>query len=221
MPFTSEQFLAVFADYNTAIWPVQIAAYLLGSLAATLLLFKTREADRIIASILALMWLWTGISYHGLWFSTINKAAYFFAVLFVIQGCYFLYLGLSRQVHFAFRLNVVCWIGMGLIAYAAIIYPLVGMATGHSYPHMPMFGVTPCPVTIFTFGLLLLTTGQVPRGLLVVPFIWSLIGGSAAILLNVKQDWLLIFTGFIAAPLIVFQGKWMNPAAESLKSASG
>jgi uncharacterized protein DUF6064 len=47
------------------------------------------------------------------------------------------------------------------------------MATGHRYPEMPMFGVTPCPVTIFTFGLLLLTVRPVPRSLFVIPFVWS------------------------------------------------
>ena len=30
LPFTAEQFLAVFVNYNNAIWPSQIAAYLLG-----------------------------------------------------------------------------------------------------------------------------------------------------------------------------------------------
>jgi len=36
-----------------------------------------------------MMWLWTGFAYHGLSFSVINKAAYFFAALFVVQGFYF------------------------------------------------------------------------------------------------------------------------------------
>jgi hypothetical protein len=165
------------------------------------------------------MWLWTGISYHGLWFSAINKAAYLFAALFVVQGCYLLYSGFSRQIHFGVRPDMATWVGMALIAYTAIIYPLIGIATGLPYPHMPMFGVTPCPVTVFTFGLLLLTTSRVPRWLLVVPFVWSLIGGSAAILLNVPQDWLLLVSGFIAAPLIVFRDKWATRAAGNPKPA--
>ena len=70
-----------------------------------------------------------------------------------------------------------------------------------------MFGVTPCPVTIFTFGLLLLTMRPVPRGLLVIPFVWSLIGGSAAVLLYVPQDWLLLVSGCIAAVLMVFRDR--------------
>ena len=93
------------------------------------------------------------------------------------------------------------------MSYAAILYPLIGLATGHHYPETPMFGVTPCPVTIFTFGLLLFTVRPVPRWLLVIPFIWSLIGGSAAILLNVPQDWLLLASGCIALPLIVLRDR--------------
>ena len=42
-----------------------------------------------------------------------------------------------------------------------------------------MFGVTPCPVTIFTFGLFLLTVRRFSYWLLIIPFVWSLIGGSA------------------------------------------
>ncbi|MBR0837206.1 hypothetical protein JQ612_28775 [Bradyrhizobium manausense] len=220
LPFTPEQFLAVFSDYNQAIWPVQVAAYLLGAFAVILLFFKRREAaDPAISGILASMWLWTGIGYHGLWFAAINKAAYLFAASFIIQGCYLFYSGFSRQIHFGVRPGTATWVGMTFIAYAAIVYPLIGTATGHSYPHMPMFGVTPCPVTIFTFGLLLLTTSAVPRWLLVIPFAWSLVGGSAAILLRVPQDWLLLVSGFIAAALIAFRDSWATRAAGKPKSA--
>jgi Family of unknown function (DUF6064) len=111
LPFTPEQFLAVFADYNNAIWPVQIVAHLLGGFAVILLFFKNREArNPIISGILALMWLWTGIGYHALWFSAINKAAYLFAALFVVQGCYFVYSGFSRQIHFGVRPDIATWV---------------------------------------------------------------------------------------------------------------
>ena len=32
LPFTHEEFIAVFRVYNTAIWPAQIVAYLLGGM---------------------------------------------------------------------------------------------------------------------------------------------------------------------------------------------
>jgi Family of unknown function (DUF6064) len=105
------------------------------------------------------------------------------------------------------RSDLATWVGAAFMSYAAIVYPLIGIATRHHFPEIPMFGVTPCPVTIFTFGLLQLTVRPVPRWLLVVPFVWSLIRGSAAILLNVPQDWLLLVNGCIAVPLIVFRDR--------------
>jgi hypothetical protein len=204
LPFTPDQFLAVFASYNQAIWPMQIGAYQLGGLAVALLFWRPQGADRVIAGILAAMWLWTGIAYHALFFSAINQAAYLFAALFVIQGGYLIYAGVYRgQIRFGLRSGLATWTGLALVAYAAIVYPLIGMATGHLYPAMPVFGVTPCPVTIFTFGLLLLAAPPLSYWLLVIPFVWSLIGGSAAILLHVPQDWLLLVSGFVAVPLIV------------------
>lgn len=53
---------------------------------------------------------------------------------------------------------------MLLILYALIGYPAFGYFAGHHYPSVPVFGVAPCPTTIFT------------------------IGGSAAVLLSVPQD---------------------------------
>jgi len=208
LPFTPEQFLSVFVNYNTAIWPVQVGAYLLGCSAIVLLLWKASHADRIIAGILAIMWLWTGIAYHGVFFATINKAAYLFGALFVIQGAYLLYSGVyNDRLHFGLGDGPTVWVGVALVIYAAILYPLIGMWTGQLYPEMPVFGVTPCPVTIFTFGMFLLTTQPISRWLLVIPFIWSLIGGSAAVLLHVPQDWLLLVSGFITVLLIIVQDR--------------
>ncbi|RTE91646.1 DUF6064 family protein [Bradyrhizobium sp. LVM 105] len=206
LPFTQQQFLAVFSDYNEAIWPSQIVAYLLGGTAFLLLFRQTARSSRAIAVVLSAMWIWTGVLYHGIWFSQINKSAYLFALLFVIEGGGLILAGAyGHQLRFGFRRGAAAWIGASLVGYSAIVYPLIGMATGHDYPAVPVFGVTPCPVAIFTFGMLLLTIGPVPHWLLVVPVIWSLIGGSAAILLAVPQDWLLLVSGLVAAPLIAIR----------------
>jgi len=206
LPFTTQQFVAVFVAYNEAIWPVQLAAYVLGCGAVVLLFWKTANADRAIAGILGLMWVWTGILYHGLFFASINKAAFLFAAMFTIQGSYLVYSGvIHHRIQFGFRSNPAGWLGAGFVSYAMILYPSVGILTGHAYPEMPAFGVTPCPVTIFTFGMLLLTTGLTQLRLFVIPLLWSLIGGSAAILLNVPQDWLLLASGTITIPVIIAQ----------------
>ena len=97
LPFTPEQFLGVFVNYNDVIWPIQIAAYVLGAISIASLFRRTRAADRVIAGILAAMWLWTGVAYHALSFSVINKAAYIFAALFIVEGCYLVHAGVYRD----------------------------------------------------------------------------------------------------------------------------
>jgi len=89
-----------------------------------------------------------------------------------------------------------------MVAYSSIVYPLLGQLFMHGYPAMPMFGITPFPVTIFTLGLFLLTTEPIPRRLLVIPVVWSLIGGQAAFRLGMTQDWLLLFSGATVIALL-------------------
>lgn len=204
LPFSREAFIALFVDYNLAVWPVQVLAYLIGIGMLVLLFQQARLSGRLISLGLAAMWLWTGAVYHGIYFSGINAAALPFSILFIIQGAAFFYLGAVKgRLRFGTPSGTEGWLGLALIGYAALLYPIIGIWLGHEYSEIPMFGVTPCPVTIFTLGLLLLTTGHVSRWLLPIPFFWTLIGGSAAFLLDMPQDWLLLFTGVTAVPLLV------------------
>jgi hypothetical protein len=198
LPFTREQFLSVFAQYNAGVWPAQIVAYLLGIAMVILVFVPTTGRNRLVALGLAAMWGWTGIVYHWGYFAAINKAAPLFAALFVLQAVLFLYYGTIRErLKFRASRGPRAWVGWALIAYAAVLYPLIGFWIGHSFDEVPMFGITPCPVTIFTLGMLLLAA-PMPRGLLAIPFLWSLVGGSAAFLLGVPQDWVLALAGVAA-----------------------
>lgn len=211
LPFTREQFIAVFADYNAAVWPAQVVAYVLGVGMAAAVLRPSPTGHRMVSIGLALMWAWTGVVYHGLFFSRVNPAALGFAALFVVQGVLFAQLGALRQgLVFGTSKGPAAWLGWGLVIYAAMLYPALGAWAGHGYPQMPMFGITPCPVTLFTFGLLLLTTAPVPRALLAIPLAWSLLGGSAAFLLGIVQDWPLLFSG--AAIALLLQRDRRRPA---------
>lgn len=88
-----------------------------------------------------------------------------------------------------------------LIVCATLVHPALGLALGLAlgprYPALPTFGITPCPLTRFTFGCLLLARGALPWCLLLIPLLWSLVGGSAAFLLQVPQDWVLLFSGVV------------------------
>jgi uncharacterized protein DUF6064 len=217
LPFTNNQFLANLAAYNEAIWPMQPAALAVGGFAVVLLFWRPLMADLLIAIILAAVWVWTGVVYHWLYFAEINKAALIFGALFVAQGALLAYVGVFRtQLRFGQGSGLAASTGIAFIAYATILYPFLGIWMGHAYPEMPVFGVTPCPVRIFTFGFFLLAKPQVSRWLLAIPLTWSLIGGSAAFLLNMQQDWLLLVSGIIAIPLIVLRDR-DQPAAKNTR----
>jgi len=201
LPFSHEQFLGVFAAYNEAVWPAQIAAYLLGAAVCIALTRSSHRSGTLVAIGLGVMWLWTGVAYHVLQFARINPAAIGFGALFVLQGCVFLIAGARQQFRFAAGDRLRAWFGWGLIAYSMVLYPLIGFAAGAAYPRLPMFGITPCPVTLFTFGALLLACVRLPWWMLVIPFAWSLLGGTAAILLAVPQDWVLFFSGLALVPI--------------------
>ena len=77
------------------------------------------------------------------------------------------------------------------------------MAFVQPYPRTPTFGV-PCPTTLFTVGILMMSTPMYRR-LLVIPLLWTFIGGSAALLLGVTTDFVLLAAGvlllvYMAAP---------------------
>jgi hypothetical protein len=202
IPFSVNQFMDVFAQYNQAVWPAPIIANLLALLALFMLTQKNRLADRTINGILAGLWFWMGIVYHLGFFSPINKAAYGFGSLFILQGFLFLFFGVFRnKIAYRPQLNLYTGLGGLFILYGLVIYPILGFFLGHRYPQAPTFGV-PCPTTIFTFGILLWTKGKLPKYVLAIPFVWSIIGFTAALTLGILEDIGLLAAGLLGAGAI-------------------
>jgi Family of unknown function (DUF6064) len=188
-PFTIEQFLGVFVDYNSAIWPAQIGMYVLGLIATTALWVKRLFATRLILFILTLMWAWNAIGYHFLFFSSINPAANIFAGFYVLQAFLFAMCGAAaNNVSFKVERDFRSAFGLTFVFYAMAIYPALGVRAGHGLMIGPMFGVAPCPTTIFTIGTLMLARGRVVIWLSVIPVMWSIVGFAAAIQLGIVED---------------------------------
>jgi Family of unknown function (DUF6064) len=197
-PFTIEQFLGVFVSYNAAIWPAQIVAYFLGVLVVTALWLKRPLASRLILSVLALMWTWNGIGYQFLFFTTINPAAKLFAGFFVLQALLFAGCAVAaHSVWFRIERDFRSVAGIAFIIYALLIYPILGIWAGHGLMAGPMFGVAPCPTTIFTIGLLLLARGRWVVWLSIIPILWSVVGLAAALQLGIPEDLALPVAGFV------------------------
>jgi hypothetical protein len=207
LPFNVEQFLNVFAEYNQAIWPLQVALVFTALAAVFLALKPNSLSSRVITLLLACLWLWMGITYHLVFFTRINRAAYAFAALFIVQAVLFIYAGVvNRNLIFRVRWGAAGIVGGLLIVYSLLIYPLVGNVSGNSYPYSPTFGV-PCPTTIFTFGLLLWADKGAPRYVILIPLLWSLIGMFAAVYLGIWADAGLPLAGIVGTILILRRGR--------------
>ena len=214
LPFTTEQFLEVFKSYNESIFPIQIIFYLLASIASFLLLNNT--GSRIIGLILSFFWFWIGIAYHIIYFSKINKAAYLFGSLFILQGIIFFIYGIySNKLILRNNKNILNKAGIIFILYALIIYPLLGYFLGRHYPYSITIGL-PCPTTIFTFGILLFTEKKIPFAVLIIPLIWSIMGFTAALNFSVYEDFGLILSGLIGFTLLTIQRRKFSAEAKTV-----
>ena len=194
LPFTRDQFFGVFAAYNESFWPAAVFLWF-ASLSAAILLVRGRPAaPRFINLLLIVHWMWAALAYHAAFFSRINPAAWLFSGLFLVQAGLLAWQGLasgrlrfSRGRSLRYRLS---WILLGY----ALAYPALAFAEGNDFPRLPTFGI-PCPTTILTIGFLLAADRPLPMVLTFIPILWAFIGGSAAFLLGVRTDLMLLAAG--------------------------
>ena len=129
-PFTQEQFLTIFSQYNLAVFPLQIVFIILDIVALWFIVKKSPISDRIILLILIFFWFSDENVYHILFFSSINPLAYALGIMCI-----------HRSVSSSFYLGIIeraGWIqpdkghvlppliGLIFIVYAMIIYPVIG-----------------------------------------------------------------------------------------------
>ena len=193
LPFTQSEFVDVFGAYNSALWPAALALWLV-SLGVLAVAFRASEPPhRMLATLLAVHWSWSGLAYHAAFFTQINPAAWLFAGLFLAEAVLFARCAIGRgQLRFSTGPPMRRLLAGSLVAFS-LLYPLISVAQGFSFPRMATFGV-PCPTTILTIGLLLIA--EPPSwNLAAIPIAWAVV----AFLLGVHADLML----FVAAALLV------------------
>jgi uncharacterized protein DUF6064 len=198
LPFSESQFLDVFAEYNLAFRPFVILLWM-ASLAVGVALVRNRAHAVMVSILAAVHWGWSGIAYHLAVFTRINPAAWMFGALFLLQALLFIWFGIvGRRLTFGWAWTTRHTVAAVFLVYS-LLYPVFVLLSGHEWPRAPIFAV-PCPTALFTTGLLLTMNAPAPRLLFVVPIIWSLIGGSAALVLGMTPDLML----FAAAAILIF-----------------
>jgi hypothetical protein len=202
MPFSTEQFFEVFRDYNVYVFPIQLILLATGAALISQLHRNWKYSDRLITGFLAFLWIWVGSVYHLIFFSAINRAAYVFGVLFILQGIFFAIEIFKKRLEYSLDGKTIEYLGYGFIIFGLVIYPIISYALEGEMNRTITLGL-PCPTTIFTFGLLMLTSQRLPRYLLIIPTIWAIIGTGAAVNFGVYQDFVMLLAALVADFILI------------------
>jgi hypothetical protein len=185
LPFTPEQFFAVFRSYNDAVWPLQPAFTLLGFITGALALHPIGNSHRVVAGFIAFLWGWVALVYQLAFFMPVNPAAALFAALFFCGAALFAWHGIVRgELRFRWRPDAQGLLAGALGAYSLVLYPLIAWSAGREVVSLGL----PCPTTLFTIALLGLLERGAPKVIFLAPVLWAVIGIQGAWLFGVPED---------------------------------
>src|SRR5688572_26098648 len=117
----------MFELYHEAIWPAQLLALAIVVAILGLLWRDDERGGAVIAVMLAASWLWVGVAFHLRHYASINWAARYFAVLFILQAVLLVWYGMvRRRLTFAPRAGRRRWWGPALFMVVAALPSLAG-----------------------------------------------------------------------------------------------
>jgi hypothetical protein len=186
--FAPRAYWRLFELQNDAWWPAH-AVFTLLVLALVVGVWR-RHGPTLRAGALGLALAWTWVAYGFFWqrYAPINWAANGFAWAFGLQALGLLALSFQQTLR-ATAATVRHHIGLGLLLWALLAYPLLPLVFGRPWMQAEVIGLAPDPTVIATLGLLLVIDAG-PRALL-----WLLRAGAMA--------WLVV-----SAATLATMGSW-------------
>lgn len=178
--FSPRTYYRLFEVYNRAIWPTQVATLVLG---VVMLAFLGKGAPwrrRLVFAILAACWILVAWAYLLTRYQTINWAARYFAIGFLVEA-------LLLAAFAAFRrdadlrpanANWASRSGLCLGAFALFGQPLIAPLVGRPWAQAEIFGVAPDPTAVATLGMVLAAGVGWSWVLLIIPLLWCAVSGA-------------------------------------------
>lgn len=165
MAMTPEVYFRLFERLNTLVWPLQLLVFaLLGAGADAL-----RRGQSVIAgALLGLCWLWVGLAFQFSLHGELTPAGVWLGWAFVLQALLLPIAGWRGQL--AGRWGPRAGIGLAMLAFAVLIYPLLGPLTGRTWAGLEVPGTAPDP-TLMAMLALLLMTPRLPWLLVPIPLL--------------------------------------------------
>lgn len=149
----AERFFQFMAEYNTAIWPAQVVFYALSAFFIYTSFNNFKHSNTINILTLSSLWILNGAVTLLIYFTNFHNQYYLWGPLWIAQGFLIYYHGIiKKQLNFKIKKDIYSFTGLTFIAYALIIYPLIGSWIGHPFPKGPIFGAAPCPTVTLLSG---------------------------------------------------------------------
>jgi hypothetical protein len=186
--FSPRTYYRLLERHNEVVWPAQLLTLALGTGILFLLRTPSSKRGRIIAGILALLWVWVAWAFLLSRYATINPVMRYVAPLFVLEALLLVWWGvIGGKLSFAVERRVRAKIGAALFMLGLLLYPALATIFGRRWQQAEVFGIAPDPTVIATVGLLLLTSSRFRWGLLPVPLIWCAITAATLWAMNAQS----------------------------------
>jgi hypothetical protein len=181
--FSPDTYWRLIELYHRDVWPAQLGALASGLVSLGLAASRHAGAGRLLAALLAVIWLWVGWAFHWQHYASINWAARYFALAFAVQAVLLLGLGsLPRAVPAPTAGVVVRNLGWLLAVSGVLLYPLAGLLAGRPWTQAELFGSAPEPTALASLGLLLASAQRPARSrrclLAIIPTLFLIVGAA-------------------------------------------
>ncbi|MFI3265903.1 MAG: DUF6064 family protein [Rikenellaceae bacterium] len=174
--------------YNSATWPIQIVITILGIVLTALLIRKPSRGIRLAMKIYMItLYSWVSIAYYLIYSDQRNHNDVM-AIFWGVMALTWLWDATTKYTSFVrtHKYDAVAY----LLLAMPIVYPLISLARGLSFPAMTS-PIMPSSVVVFTLGILLLFARKVNMLLVLFLSHWTLIGLSKTLLFKIPEDFLM------------------------------
>jgi hypothetical protein len=217
--FSPRTYYRLFELYNRDIWPAHLLALALGLAILAMWWRGGAWRGRAVAAILAACWLFVAWAYLLERYDTINWAAKYFAIGFLLQAMLLIGGGVvldrlaPRPASDPFGAA-----GLVIFVFALALQPLIAPLVGRPWAQAEIFALAPDPTVLATLGLLV--AAERPHwNFLAIGCIWSSISGGTLWTMQSPDAFLMPAAAVLALSLTIW--KALRASSERRSSASG
>ena len=191
--FTPSTYYRLIERHNAALWPLQLITLSLG-LVLVHQAWRGGARPFIAPGVLAGLWLLVAWAFHWRHYASINLAAKWFAVAFVLEA---LLLAGWAGVEAARPLSRGTGdkVGLAVALFGLVLQPSIGPLLGRKWAGVELFGMAPDPTATVTLGLLLLM--GTPASLLVIPLLWCVMSWATLWAMESGEAWVMLTAGVV------------------------